>query len=67
MSPSTGQPYPMTWICSVFRVPRSTVYAHRTQNASEAPGAKRGPKTAISDEELVVEIRSVIQASPFYL
>jgi len=66
VSPATGRPYPMTWICSVFRVPRSTVYAHRTQGGSEVAGAKRGPKTRVSDAQLVVEIRAVIQESPFH-
>ena len=66
MSPSTGRPYPMTWVCGVFRVPRSTVYAHRARTTSETSPGKRGPRTAVSDERLLEEIRSVIRESPFH-
>ena len=29
VSPSTGRRYPLTMVCAVFRVARSTVYATR--------------------------------------
>ena len=67
VSPGTGRPYPLTMICAVWRVPRSTVYQ------AMAPGpvapvirAKRGPKTAVSDAELVEAIRAVLAATPFH-
>lgn len=72
MSPSTGQPYPLTLICSVWRVARSSVYASAGREAlagdrsAEEPAAvKRGPKTSLSDAELVEEIRSVLKGSSF--
>lgn len=68
MSPSTGKPYPLTMICSVWRVPRSSVYAAAAKQAApgEAPAAqKRGPKTSLSDAELLEEIRTVLKDSRF--
>ena len=70
MSPSTNRPYPLTMVCETWRVARSSVYALRARlggpltSDGRQPG-KRGPKTALSDEELVEEIRMVLKASPF--
>src|SRR5690606_23425164 len=61
VSPSTGRRYPLTMICSVFRTPRSSVYALAATGANEAVPEivqerarprKRGPKTALCDEAL---------------
>ncbi len=41
MSPTTGRRYPLRWVCAVWRVARSTVYARRsdeTSLANDAPG-----------------------------
>lgn len=67
MSPTTGRKYPLTMICEVWGVARSTVYAHRAAlDAGARPEPrKRGPKTALTDEELVKEIRSVLNDSDF--
>jgi putative transposase len=66
VSPRTGRRYPLTMICAVFRVPRSTVY-RTTAPPPAAPlgAAKRGPKTAHIDAEVVEAIRAVLAASPF--
>lgn len=57
---------PISRVCIVLEAPRSTVYARRGAEGTEAiPSAKRGPKTALSDEDLLAEIRKVIKASPF--
>ena len=70
MSPATRRPYPLTMVCEAWRVARSSVYALRArlgglrESGRPQPG-KRGPKTALSDEELVEEIRAVLKASPF--
>ncbi len=64
-SPGTGRRYPLTMICQIDRLARSSVYAA----APAAPGAtagKRGPKTAVSDAEVVEEIRRVLAACPFH-
>lgn len=67
MSAGTGLPYPLTMICEVWDVARSTVYAarNRTGDTEPARSQKRGPKTKISDEELVLEIREVLKESDF--
>ncbi len=68
MSPATGKRYPLTLICSVWRLARSSVYAG-SQKALVAPTAppprKRGPKTPLLDAELVEQIRSVLKDSSF--
>ena len=65
VSPGTGRLYPLTMICEVWRVGRSTVYAARDREESDGPAGlkKRGPKTKLSDEELVEEIRQVLKES----
>lgn len=63
MSAEVGAP--ISRVCLVLEAPRSTVYARRGTGGDPAPAAKRGPKTALSDEELLEEIREVIASSPF--
>ena len=67
-SPTTGRHDPLTQVCAVYRVPRSTAYtaAARTTAAPASSGAKRGPKTPASDETLVAAIRAVLAATPFH-
>ena len=67
-SPVTGRRYPLTQVCRVYRVSRSTVYdtAARTASSQGPPSAKRGPKTPASDETLVAAIRAVLAATPFH-
>ena len=66
MSPTTGLSYRLTMICEVWRVPRSTVYLVRSRGMVEAlEPAKRGPKTKLSDEELLEAIREVLAESDF--
>ena len=65
----TGRSYPLRLVCEAWSAPhrlqRSSAYASRSvSGGGEKPG-KRGPKTALSDEELVVEIRTVLSESPF--
>ncbi len=67
VSPGTGRRYPLTMICAVFRVPRSTVYLALTATpVASTRGAKRGPKMATSDSEIVTAIRAVLAATPFH-
>ena len=63
----TGKPYPLTMICEVWEVARSTVYSARNRTGDTEPARpqKRGPKTKISDDELVLEIRKVLKESDF--
>jgi transposase InsO family protein len=67
LSPSTGRRYPLTLICQVWRVARSSVYAAALPTAALRPlPAKRGPKTVVSDETLVAAIRTVLAETPFH-
>ena len=70
MSPATDRAYSLTMVCEAWRVARSSVYALRASLGGplkpdrRQPG-KRGPKTALRDDELLQEIRTVLKASPF--
>ncbi|PWT84687.1 MAG: hypothetical protein C5B56_15245 [Proteobacteria bacterium] len=50
-------------ICKAWRVPRSTVCVAMAPGPA---GLKRGPKTAISDAEIVEAIRALLAATPFH-
>jgi hypothetical protein len=65
-SRSTGRRYPLTMICQVYRVARSTVYVQATGEPVTEPAPKRGPKTTVSDAELLVVIRRVLADAPFH-
>ena len=67
VSPATRRRYPLTMICAVFRVPRSTVYRTMVPAGSAPPVvAKRGPKPRWSDAEVIAAIRAVLAATPFH-
>lgn len=65
-SPSVQRPYGVVRVCQEWGLSRATFYHQQRQSArlSLTP-AKRGPKTASTDEELTSAIRTVITASPF--
>ena len=57
-------------VCDVLGAPRSTIYARQAAAIRDDGGVviafpKRGPKTDISDDDLLVVIRKVIDESPF--
>jgi putative transposase len=67
VSPATSRGYPLTMICAVLRVPRSSVYAAVTPRPVAAPPpGKRGPKTRRGDAEVVEAIRAVLAVTPFH-
>jgi transposase InsO family protein len=53
-------------ICGMWRRARSSVYLAPAPPRPAGPPAKRGPKTRVSDAELVTEIRAVLAASAFH-
>lgn len=63
-SPSTGRRYSLATACAVLGVPRSTVYAQGAEQRS-AP-RKRGPKTAVADEQLLAAIGEVLAKNAFH-
>jgi hypothetical protein len=54
---------PLAGCCRIFRAPRSTVYARR--RPGDEGSAKRGPRTAMPDDGLLVMIREAIRRSSF--
>lgn len=61
-SPSTGKPYGLAMVCSVWGLARSTFYWRR--KARPEP-KRRGPMGFHSDGELVKHIREVLAQTPF--
>ncbi|MGH7373738.1 MAG: IS3 family transposase [Candidatus Rokuibacteriota bacterium] len=65
-SPRTQRRYPLTLICEVFGVARSSVYAAGAPAARPPRQGKRGPKVAVSDAALLAAIQAVLAATPFH-
>ncbi len=66
VSPSTNRRYPLTMVCHVWRVARSSVYAAAAPSVATAAPGKRGPKTRVDDADLVVAIRAILRETPFH-
>ena len=66
VSPSTQRPYPLTMICAVYRVPRSSGYATAGAPGPPAPRNKPGPKTGHGDADIIAASRAVLAACPFH-
>ena len=68
-SPATGRRYGVARVCQVWKVPRSSFYAAQQASAAEAgpepSPARRGPKPAISDEDLLAAIQTDLARSPW--
>lgn len=63
---STRQTYGVTRVLECWHVPRSSFYRQRRrEQQGRPPTRKRGPKTVLSDAELVQRIKAVLEASPF--
>lgn len=65
-SPTTGKAYGVQRVCTVCLFARSTLYAQQQRaGRPERVTAKRGPRPAHSDEQLLELIRADLAASPF--
>jgi transposase InsO family protein len=67
-SPGTGRVYGVERVCAVWGVARSSFYADRHKPAAgdaKPCAGRRGPKPAISDDDLLVAIRADLAASPW--
>lgn len=68
-SPATGRRYGVARICRVWEVARSSFYAARHAGAEDtgatAGPARRGPKPAVSDQDLLAAIRADLARSPW--
>ncbi len=72
ISPSTGKPYGVELVCHVGGFARSSFYERRKNSASapqntdsETNAQKRGPKTILSDDQLLGLIRADLDSSPW--
>ncbi len=68
-SPSARRRYGVARVCQVWEVPRSSFYAARQAGADDTGGksspARRGPKPAVSDADLLAAIRADLARSPW--
>jgi transposase InsO family protein len=68
ISPKTGKLYGVELVCHIGGFPRSSFYAKLKESDSRSENtitAKRGPKTKISDDELLLHIRNDLETSPW--
>jgi putative transposase len=69
ISPATGRCYGVARVCRVWEVARSSFYAARQAGAGDTGGtsspARRGPKPAVSDTDLLAAIRADLARSPW--
>ena len=65
LSPSSNKRYGVARVTAVWRLARSSYYSERKRQQNPRVPHKRGPKR-LSDEELVREIRQVIEESVFH-
>jgi transposase InsO family protein len=66
VSPGTQRRYPLTMICAVYRVARSSVYAAPGSPGRPVRASKPGPKTRHRDVDVVMAIREILAACPFH-
>ena len=65
---TTSRPYGVKLVCRTWEQPRSSYYASRGNSGPQfrlAQPGKRGPKTALSDAQVLELIRAHLAASPF--
>ena len=66
VSPSSGKVYGLARVCRVWKIPRSSVYFKRGRVDSNPVGrGKRGPRTSITDQELLRKIEELLENSPW--
>jgi transposase InsO family protein len=58
-SSSANEPYGVARVCRAWEVARSTFYDWRKRRSLGAPRGRRGPKPAVSDDELAKRIRGI--------
>src|ERR687894_2027005 len=67
-SPATGRRYGVARVCGAWEVPRSSFYAARVAADGTRPPAspaRRGPKPAVPDADLLAAIRADLARSPW--
>ena len=64
VSPSSNKPYGVARVVGIWGLARSSFYAARRHGQPRREARKRGPRVA-SDEELITEIRRLLDAPVF--
>ena len=69
-SPATGRRYGVARVCRVWEVARSSFYAVRQAGVADdararSSPARRGPRPAIADQDLLTAIRTDLARSPW--
>ncbi len=64
-SAATGKLYGIQRVCDPWEVPRSSFYARKARQLQSPTPLKRGPKTIVSDDELLALIREDLATSLF--
>ncbi|NTW60835.1 MAG: DDE-type integrase/transposase/recombinase [Nitrospirae bacterium] len=65
LSPTTGKLYGIERVCTAWEEPRSSYYGRKARRAKPVAAQKRGPKTAITDDELLALIKADLATSKF--
>jgi putative transposase len=70
ISLTSAKTYGVERVCTIWEQPRSSFYAWRRSNNIDSaepatPAQKRGPKTELSDTELLGKIQADLARSPF--
>lgn len=65
ISTTTGKLYGIQRVCDTWEEPRSSFYGRKERLAKPAVARKRGPKTLLSDDELLTLIRTDLATSRF--
>jgi putative transposase len=65
VSPSVGKIYGLQRVTRILGVSRATIYRHR-HRLDDVRCPRPGPLGAMADKDLVVEIRQLLQDSPFH-
>ena len=67
-SPSAQRPYGLARVCRVWRLPRSSAQLLRHRRTSPAPTTtppRRGPRNALTDQQILDAVREALQETPF--
>ena len=65
ISPVTGKPYGVQRVCAVWEVPRSSFYGRQSRKVVPSTPLKRGPKTPLTDAEVLDLIRTDLATTTF--
>jgi len=65
ISPTTDKAYGVQRVCDTWEMPRSSFYGRVARKAVPSVLLKRGPKTLLTDDEVLALIRTDLETSPF--